>query len=103
MKDMINKPTKNNTTNNFQQKIVFDEEKVTEYKDTLKQNFNDLESNISPETSVNMHAEILTNFIYENALKIFGKKIPIETKKKHKPPTRTKMVQHRMPPRKTGL
>ena len=40
---------------------------------------NDLESIISPETDVNMHAEILSNFIYDHALKTFGKKIPVKT------------------------
>ena len=78
-KIISNDPTNNDTKSKFEQKIVFDEEKIAEYKETLKQNLDDLNSCIISETSVNMHAETLTNFLHENAIKTFGKNIPIKT------------------------
>ena len=77
--DRVHKSTKNNNNNKFQHKIVFDKEKIIEYKNKLKEHLNNIESSISPDTSVNMHSEILTTFIYEHALEVFGKSIPIKT------------------------
>ena len=79
-KIISNNPANNDTKSKFEQKIVFDEEKIAEYKETLKQNLDDLNSCITSETSVNMHAETLTNFLHENAIKTFGKNITIKTK-----------------------
>ena len=67
-KDIAKKTTIDKTKTNFHQIISFDEEKVSDYKESLEQNINDLESIIYPETDVNMHAEILSNFIYDHAL-----------------------------------
>ena len=72
-KIISNNPTNNDTKSKFEQKIVFDEEKIAEYKETLKQNLADLNSCITSETSVNMHAETLNKFLHKNPLKLLEK------------------------------
>ena len=61
-KIISNNRTKNDIKGKFEQKIVFDEEKPAEYTEALKQNLDNLNSYITSETGVDMHAETLTLF-----------------------------------------
>ena len=83
-----NEPIQNDSTNKTEQKIVFNEEKITEYEDILKQNLNELDACINSESSLNTQAETLTEFFYENAI---GKPIPVNrTNNKFSPKTSPK-------------
>ena len=82
-KIISNNPANNDTKSKFEQKIVFDEEKIAEYKETLKQNLDDLNSCITSETSVNMHAETLTNFCMKMQLKLLEKILLLKLKITH--------------------
>ena len=65
--------------------------KITEYEDILKQNLNELDACINSESSLNTQAETLTEFLYEYAIQIFGKPIPVNrTNNKFSPKTSPK-------------
>ena len=77
--DNINKgPTENKTI--FHQKIVFNESMVPNYKELLQQNIHTFDLNYNSTSSVSNKIEILTNYLHENALKIFGKNAPNNSK-----------------------
>ena len=65
----------------FEQKIVFNEEKIADYKNLFSQNLFSLDVCINSDINTGKKAEALTNFLYDNANKIFGKNIPVKSNK----------------------
>ena len=78
-KTVQKRPTENESTIEFEHKIVIHDEKIAEFKQTLTRNLNTLNICINSENNTNKQAEALTNFLHEHALQIFGENIPIKT------------------------
>ena len=69
------KPTVKQTkssTGDSKQKMVFNEEKIADFKDLLSQNLFSFNVCINSDINIDKKAEVFTNFLYDNANKIFG-------------------------------
>ena len=68
----------------FETKIVFDEQKIEEFKEHLSKHLHQLNVDNSQNTNIITHIENLTSFLVENSKEVFGQKIPINQNKLNK-------------------
>ena len=66
----------------FQEKLIFNEELIPEYKNLLQQHLNILESNHNQTINIQQRVETLTNFVHDNAKNVFSVKTNINPKNK---------------------
>ena len=77
------KPTAKQTkssTGESKHKIVFNEEKIADFKDLLSQNLFSFDVCINSDINIDKKTEVFTNFLYDNANKTFGKHISVTSK-----------------------
>lgn len=74
------------STSNYisEQKLIFNEEKVPEFKELLKNTIHSINNENTSYKSTVLQVETLTNFLHEKANIIFGKTIKINTNKSGK-------------------